>query len=98
MNKEKMKYYVEKKRWEECCGAGDYRDGKADAYESVLRLIKQLDESNQSEEELLNQAEEIENIALGFTHPRFEEYYPEWNAVYNLAINVKEYIKKESAK
>lgn len=50
-----------------------------------------------SAEELLNQAEDVENIALGFTHQRFEEYYPEWNAVYNFAINVKEYIKKESA-
>lgn len=49
-----------------------------------------------SAEELLNQAEDVENIALEFANP-FHEHIPEWNAVYNFAINVKEYIKKGSS-
>lgn len=76
---------------------GEKEENLVGALGILDQLIGKLDGLKRSEEELFNQAEEIENISLGFTHPRFEEYYPEWNAVYNFAINVKEYINKESA-
>lgn len=44
-----------------------------------------------TKEEILEQADYIKSMALGFTNPEHEPYYAEWSSVHEFAENTKDY-------
>ena len=80
IEREKFKEKIERKRWEECSGAGEYRNGKADAYEDVLNIIDQLDKP-----EILSK-EWIDNNSINASHDGVTDEYVHVDDLKNLVV------------
>lgn len=51
--------------------------------------------SQQEVDEILHLTKNLRHLALGFTAPQFEGYYPEWSAVHNAAEAIENLISRK---
>lgn len=62
---------------------------KADAWEEAINLIERYEDKDKNEE-LHIMGETLTELALNFTSPEFEDYWPEWHTVYMVGDNLLE--------
>lgn len=41
-------------------------------------------------EEIISHADNLQSLALEFTHPQFEDFYPEWSNVFSRCQRIEE--------